>query len=153
MHKTSKQVTLPHRAPPHQTGSDWSIKGWNQNGPCRVVVLHLSLLIHRRIDCVFIWKGNGGELMSEAAILAWRFPSSPVSYLAGCRDAGRTQDQLPSTLIWTSETWSLRRAKHYRDDAKRQKKKSNEEEQQMFCDLKFFHKHLKRSWDIARTAL
>lgn len=47
-----------------------ALKGWNQDGPCRVVVLHLSLLIHRCIDCVFIWRGSGGELMSEAAILS-----------------------------------------------------------------------------------
>lgn len=30
------------------------LKSWNEDGPCRVVVLHLSLLIHCSIDCVFI---------------------------------------------------------------------------------------------------
>lgn len=45
-------------------------EGWNQYSPCRVVVRHLSLLIHCHIDCVFIWRGSRGELMSEAVILA-----------------------------------------------------------------------------------
>ena len=44
-----------------------ALEGWNEDGPCRVVVLHLSLLIHCCIDCVFIWRGNGGELMSDKA--------------------------------------------------------------------------------------
>lgn len=63
----------------------------NKDSPCRVVVLHLSLLIHCCIDCVFIWRGSGGELMSEAAILA--STSLPLLFLiwqaaealGGCR--------------------------------------------------------------------
>lgn len=88
-----------HRAKQEVTEA---LKDWNQDGPCRVVVLHLSLLIHCCIDCVFIWRGNEGELMSEPVILASVSPSSPVSYLAGCSGRGRMPEELPATLIAAS---------------------------------------------------
>lgn len=56
-----------------------ALKGRNQDGQRRVVVLHLSLLIHRCIDCVFIWRGSEGE---SEAVISQRFPSSSVSHLA-----------------------------------------------------------------------
>ena len=68
-------------------------KDRNQNGPCRVVVLHHSLLIHRCIDCVFIRKGSGGELMSEAAfppLLLFLYRAAGAQ--GGCR--GRCSERL-----------------------------------------------------------
>lgn len=67
--------SLQHHHHPHteQEVTEAFKSLWNQDGPCRVVVLHLSLLIHCCIDCVFIWRGNGGELMSEASYISQRF--------------------------------------------------------------------------------
>ena len=85
MHKKNKSPRLLAAAAASSRANRKRVKhqkDWNQDGPCRVVVLHLSLLIHCCIDCVFIWRGSGEELMSEAAIL-----SPPLLFLIWQRAA------------------------------------------------------------------
>lgn len=80
LQKPGSHCFLRHHHPEQEVSE--SLKGWNGDGPCQVVVLHLSLLIHHCIDCIFIWRGNGGELMA-----------SPVSYLMVRQGPSRTGEE------------------------------------------------------------